>query len=171
MKLKEHIPNTFTTFNLGLGVLAIIKSISGYYTTSAILILIAALMDRFDGELARKLNAESELGKQLDSLCDLVSFGVAPAILMWSIDLNRLGIIGILITIYFIATGAYRLARYNTMEFKGIYIGIPITITGSIVGLIALYSIKYHINIYLLGVIISLLSYSMVSTKIRIKKR
>lgn len=171
MKVKAHIPNMFTIFNLTLGILAIVSIINESYALSALLILIAAFMDRLDGQLARRLDAESELGKELDSLCDLISFGVAPAVLIWSFNLTDLGVAGILITIIFSVSGAYRLARYNIMEFEGVYMGIPITMCGGIVALITLYSIKYHTNVYLIGIMVLVLSYSMVSKKIKLKKR
>lgn len=107
----------------------------------------------------------------MDSLCDLISFGVAPAVLIWSFNLTDLGVAGILITIIFSVSGAYRLARYNIMEFEGVYMGIPITMCGGIVALITLYSIKYHTNVYLIGIMVLVLSYSMVSKKIKLKKR
>lgn len=171
MKVKSHIPNIFTLLNLTLGILAIFSIINESYTVSALLILLAALTDRFDGQLARRLDAESELGKELDSLCDLISFGVAPAVLIWSFQLVDFGIIGIIIVVIFAISGAYRLARYNVMEFDGVYIGIPITMCGGIVALITLYSISYEANIYFVGLLMLFLSYSMVSKRIKLRKR
>ena len=171
MKMKSHIPNMFTIFNLTLGVLAIVSIINESYTLSALLILLAAFMDRWDGQLARRLDAESELGKELDSLCDLISFGVAPALLIWSFNLTDLGVIGVIITLTSAVSGAYRLARYNIVEFEGIYMGIPITMAGGILALTTLYSIKYHTNVYLIGIIVLVLSYTMVSKRIKLKKR
>lgn len=111
--MKAYLPNVLTFTNLGLGILALLSVFARDYTLSAILIITAALMDRFDGQLARKLDAESEIGKQLDSLCDLISFGVAPAVLIWSFSLQIFGIIGIIVIILFAVAGAYRLAKFN----------------------------------------------------------
>ncbi|AOY78494.1 CDP-diacylglycerol--serine O-phosphatidyltransferase [Clostridium formicaceticum] len=161
----------FTFFNLTLGILAIVSIINESYTVSALLILVAAFTDRLDGQLARKLDVESELGKELDSLCDLISFGVAPAVLIWSFHLAKFGVIGILIMVIFAISGAYRLARYNIMEFEGVYMGIPITMCGGILALITLYSINYQTNVHFIGMMTLFLSYSMISKKIKLKKR
>ena len=83
-KLKNQTANLLTLGNLSLGGFAIITSIRGELNLSVLLIFIAALLDRFDGMTARKLNIESELGEQLDSMSDIISFGVAPAILIVS---------------------------------------------------------------------------------------
>ena len=171
IRVKAHIPNAFTFFNLTLGILAILSIFNEAYTVSAILILLAALMDRFDGKIARKLDVESDLGKELDSLCDLISFGVAPAILIWSFKLVNFGVIGIIIIVLFAIAGAYRLALYNIMDFEGFYMGIPITVTGGIVALMTLYSINYSMNIYFLCITMVFLSYAMISKRIKLKKR
>ncbi|QUH18504.1 CDP-diacylglycerol--serine O-phosphatidyltransferase [Alkaliphilus sp. B6464] len=171
MRVKSHIPNMFTLFNLSLGVLSIINILAENYFLAALLILLAALMDRFDGKLARKFDAESDLGKELDSLCDLISFGVAPAILIWASHLINYGVIGMAIIILFPIAGAYRLARYNVTEFEGVYMGIPITVSGGIVALVNLYSMNYNTSTYFLIFMMMFLSYSMVSQKIKLKKR
>jgi CDP-diacylglycerol--serine O-phosphatidyltransferase len=171
MKFKSNIPNLFTFFNLALGILSIIYIFKQNYYVSALLILLAALFDRFDGKLARKFNAASDLGKELDSLCDLISFGVAPSILMWNINLIHIGIIGIIITILFAVSGAYRLARYNTIDFEGVYLGLPITLSGGLVALASLYTIRYRTNIYIIVFFMVMLSYLMISTKFKLKKR
>jgi len=161
----------FTLFNLSLGVLSIINILAENYFLAALLILLAALMDRFDGKLARKFDAESDLGKELDSLCDLISFGVAPAILIWASHLIDYGVIGMAIIILFPIAGAYRLARYNVTEFEGVYMGIPITVSGGIVALVNLYSMNYNTSTYFLIFMMMFLSYSMVSQRIKLKKR
>lgn len=171
MRVKAHIPNMFTFFNLTLGILAIISILGEAYAVSALLILLAAFMDRFDGKLARKLDVESELGKELDSLCDLISFGVAPAILIWSYQLAAIGFIGTVIIILFALCGAYRLAKFNIVEFDGVYMGVPITISGGIVALMTLYAINYPTNIYVTGMTMLFLSYCMISKRIKLKKR
>lgn len=169
--MKAHLPNVLTFTNLGLGILALLSIFARDYTLSAILIITAALMDRFDGQLARKLDAESEIGKQLDSLCDLISFGVAPAILIWSFSLQVFGIIGIIVIILFAIAGAYRLAKFNVMEFEGTFSGVPITLAGGFVALITLFSINYGISEYAILVMVPLLSYAMVSKRIKLKKK
>jgi len=171
MRVKAHIPNMFTLFNLLLGILSIINILAKDYFIAALCILLAALMDRFDGTLARKFDVESELGKELDSLCDLISFGVAPAILVWAHHLIDYGILGMAVIVLFPIAGAYRLARYNVTEFAGVYVGIPITISGGIVALVDLYSLNYSVSNYFFVGMMIFLSYSMVSQRIRLKKR
>jgi len=171
MRVKSHIPNMFTLFNLSLGILSIINILAKDYFLAALCIVLAALMDRFDGTLARKFDAESELGKELDSLCDLISFGVAPAILVWAHHLIDYGILGMAIITLFPIAGAYRLARYNVTEFAGVYVGVPITISGGIVALVDLYSINYNVSNYFIIFIMIFLSYAMVSQRIKLKKR
>ncbi|WP_331618283.1 CDP-diacylglycerol--serine O-phosphatidyltransferase [Serpentinicella sp. ANB-PHB4] len=171
MRVKAHIPNIFTFFNLALGIVAIINIIKEDYVAASLLILLAAFMDRFDGSLARKFDVVSELGKELDSLCDLISFGVAPAILIYAFKLGEYGNFGLIIILLFAISGAYRLARYNVMEFEGVYLGIPITMCGGIVALMTLYSINYTTNPYFIISMMLFLSYAMISTKIKLRKR
>ncbi|MBF8983924.1 CDP-diacylglycerol--serine O-phosphatidyltransferase [Lutibacter sp. B2] len=171
VKYKSQIPNLFTLLNLSLGVLAIIAIFYEEYSSSAMLIIIAGMMDRMDGKLARKFDVVSDFGKELDSLCDLISFGIAPAILMWNLNLMETGIVGIAITLIFALCGTVRLARYNVMEFEGVYMGIPITLCGGLVALMALYSTKYVTSLsFMLGAML-FLSYAMVSKRIKLKKR
>ncbi|MCT4620012.1 MAG: CDP-diacylglycerol--serine O-phosphatidyltransferase [Marinisporobacter sp.] len=171
VKYKKQIPNMFTLFNLTLGILAILSIFNEGYVLSATLIIIAGMMDRMDGKLARKLDVVSEFGKELDSLCDLISFGVAPALLMWHLNLMETGDIGIIVTLVFVLCGTVRLARYNIMEFEGVYMGIPITLCGGLVAVISLYSTRFGTNLYFMLVSMLFLSYAMVSKKIKLKKR
>jgi CDP-diacylglycerol--serine O-phosphatidyltransferase len=171
MKIKNYIPNIFTLLNLILGILAILCIFYDQYGASSMLIMIAALFDRMDGKIARKLDAVSDFGKELDSLCDLISFGIAPALLMWNLNLMETGAIGVAITVLFALCGTIRLARYNIDEFEGVYIGIPITICGGIVALMSLYSTKFTTNLSFILLAMLFLSYAMISKKIRLRKR
>ncbi|AOT72343.1 CDP-diacylglycerol--serine O-phosphatidyltransferase [Geosporobacter ferrireducens] len=171
MKYRSQIPNLFTLLNLAMGILAIISVFYDQYGTSAFLIITAGVLDRLDGQLARKLNVESEFGKELDSLCDLISFGVAPAILMWHLNLMETGALGIGATVLFAVCGASRLARYNISEFEGVYMGIPITLCGGIVALMSLYSTRFTTSMPFMLVSMLFLSYAMVSKRIKLKKR
>jgi CDP-diacylglycerol---serine O-phosphatidyltransferase len=171
MTIKNKIPNLFTMSNLSLGVLAIINMFHGEFYISALLILVAGLLDRFDGMLARRFNATSSIGKELDSLCDLISFGIAPAMLIWNISLYDLGLIGTMLTIIYTVSGSYRLARYNVSTFEGFYMGIPITLAGGIVSIMSLYLLRYDLSGYLVMAVVGFLAYSMISTKIKLKKR
>lgn len=93
-RIKNSIPNFITSLNIACGGLSIILSFEGYPTIAAYLILVAAVLDFLDGMTARLLNAYSELGKQLDSLADMLSFGLAPSILVYHIMKSALSIEG-----------------------------------------------------------------------------
>lgn len=134
-KMKAHAANMITIGNLSFGGAAIMATLNESYSYSVLFIFIAALLDRFDGMVARKLGQESELGKQLDSMSDIISFGVAPAILIYMVDLFEFGTVGMIIAIIYIASGAFRLARFNIMESNGYFTGLPITAAGTILTL------------------------------------
>lgn len=134
-KIKSQAANVLTIMNLSLGVSSILAIVTEELQLGLLLIFIAALTDRFDGLVARKLHIESELGKQLDSMCDIVSFGVAPALLMYQIILHNFGAAGILFTIIYVACGAIRLAKFNITENNGYFTGLPITVAGVVLTL------------------------------------
>ena len=99
---KSLIPNMFTFSNLACGVFSLLMLFEGKLEAACIFILLAALIDRYDGRIARFLNVSSEIGKELDSLADLVSFGVAPAMLLYILNqYEHLGIIGYILIILF----------------------------------------------------------------------
>jgi CDP-diacylglycerol--serine O-phosphatidyltransferase len=165
---KNIIPNVFTFFNLTCGMLSIIFTLNSNFKIAALMIIFAAFMDRYDGRIARRFDAVSPLGKELDSLCDLISFGVAPAVLSWSNFLINFGIIGYIISIIFPIAGAYRLARFNVTPFNNYFIGVPITFAGFFLAVDNLIAISLPHNI-LSAIIMLLLSYLMVC-KIKFKK-
>ena len=103
-----YIPNIFTLLNLTFGVLSLLYAVHQDYLAAAIFILVAALLDGVDGRIARRLHVSSELGKQLDSLSDLVSFGVAPAMLIYlSIFYPNYGAFwSMLLTVVYVLCGA-----------------------------------------------------------------
>jgi CDP-diacylglycerol---serine O-phosphatidyltransferase len=129
-KVKAQTANLLTLVNLALGGFAIIMGINGNLNLSLLLIFVAALADRFDGMVARRLNIESDLGKQLDSMCDIISFGVAPALLIYQGILSQFGAPGAFFIVFYIGCGAFRLARFNISENTGYFTGLPITAAG-----------------------------------------
>lgn len=131
-KIRSQTANVLTIINLCLGGFAMIYAIQGQFGLSVAFICFAAVFDRFDGKVARKMNISSDLGKQLDSLCDIISFGVAPAILIYQSVLHEFSFAGMMFTIIFIACGAIRLARFNVTEQEGYFVGLPITAAGCI---------------------------------------
>ncbi|TSB46806.1 CDP-diacylglycerol--serine O-phosphatidyltransferase [Alkalicoccobacillus porphyridii] len=138
-KIKGQIANALTLINLGFGALAIIYVFHDQLRVGLLLIAIAAVFDRLDGAAARKFNTTSELGKQLDSLSDIISFGVAPAMLMYQAVLYEFGVTGAIFAIIYIMCGALRLARFNITESHGYYVGLPITAAGCILTFLTLF--------------------------------
>ncbi|MGD9700030.1 MULTISPECIES: CDP-diacylglycerol--serine O-phosphatidyltransferase [unclassified Acinetobacter] len=106
-------PNLITTAALLSGFYSIIASMNGDFTQAIYAIFLAALFDGLDGRVARAIGAQSPFGEQFDSLSDLLAFGVAPAILMYSWSLNDLGRIGLAACFVYTACAAFRLARFN----------------------------------------------------------
>ncbi|QGU96063.1 CDP-diacylglycerol--serine O-phosphatidyltransferase [Clostridium bovifaecis] len=167
---RSALPNAFTLGNLACGLISLIMTFQGDYKTACIFILLAGIMDRYDGRIARFLDAASDIGKELDSLADLVSFGVAPSILVFNLyNLTDLGIVGYLLVLIFPLSGAYRLARYNCTEFDGSFMGIPITVAGMLMSLYSFLTLENASNVLLTGILMVLLSYLMIS-KLKIKK-
>jgi len=134
-KLKAQTANVLTLVNLSLGGFAIISVMNNELDLALLLIFIAAFTDRFDGMVARKLQIESSLGKQLDSMSDIISFGVAPAMLLYQGILHNFGFPGAFFTIFYIGCGAFRLARFNISENNGYFTGLPITAAGCLLTL------------------------------------
>ncbi|MDH5667047.1 MAG: CDP-diacylglycerol--serine O-phosphatidyltransferase [Nitrospira sp.] len=108
------IPNLFTTGNLFCGVYAILSVFNGEYLAAAIAILVAMIFDVLDGKSARLTNSTSHFGLEYDSLSDVVSFGVAPGLLIYSWALSGLGTFGVAVMFAYVAMGAVRLARFNS---------------------------------------------------------
>ena len=119
------LPNLITTGALFSGFYAIIAAMSGALENAAIAIVIAGFLDSLDGRIARMTNTQSEFGVQYDSLSDLVAFGVAPAVLMFSWVLSDLGKIGWMIAFLYMACVALRLARFNTAPDGKVFSGLP----------------------------------------------
>lgn len=167
---KSYIPNIITFGNLIFGLLSLIMTNESNYRFSAIFILLAALMDRYDGQVARFLHVSSSFGKELDSLADLVSFGVAPSLLIFNLyNFISLGYLGYVCFLIFPLAGAYRLALYNCSKCNNVYTGIPITLAGMLLALYALIPLNSSTNFLLTIIIMFILSYLMIS-KFKLKK-
>ncbi len=123
------IPNLFTAMNMFSGFLSIINTSQGKYNYAAWLIIIAAIFDALDGVMARLTKSSSELGVELDSLSDLVSFGTAPAFLIYQSYLYQYNAAGIIISSLLMLAGGFRLARFNVQLVgfdKAFFKGLPI---------------------------------------------
>ncbi len=140
--LKKILPSIFTLANLLFGFTALVLIFEGHPDWAAVFIVGGALFDGFDGRLARALNVSSDFGKQLDSLSDLVTFGVAPAILAYVTSLSVLPAFwGAVAVLPFTLMGALRLARFNVIEESpGFYIGVPITFSGGFLALLLIFA-------------------------------
>lgn len=122
------LPNLFTTGNLFFGFYTIVHAMLGKPEQAAFGIVLAMLFDIFDGRIARLTNATSKFGQEYDSLADVVSFGVAPAILAFSAgDLRLLGRAGWVLAFLYVVCAALRLARFNVMpsRYEGRFEGLP----------------------------------------------
>lgn len=169
VNIRKYIPNCFTFLNLSLGFIAMLAGTQNDLKLGSLLVLLAGILDRLDGKMARKLDAVSDLGKQLDSLSDLVSFGVAPALLCWSLNFTSYKVLGILLVTLFVVCGAFRLARFNVTDQVSEFMGIPITVAGCLLALDNLFSLNYGTHPQVTVFFILFLSYLMIS-KFRIKK-
>ncbi|ABV38099.1 CDP-diacylglycerol--serine O-phosphatidyltransferase [Shewanella sediminis HAW-EB3] len=108
------LPNLFTTAGLFSGFYAVIASMNGQFESAAIAVFVAMLCDGLDGRVARMTNTQSEFGAEYDSMADMVSFGVAPALIAYNWGLADLGKVGWLAAFIYCAGAALRLARFNT---------------------------------------------------------
>lgn len=133
--MKAMLPNACTALNLFFGMLSILSTYDGDYYCASIFIFFALIADGLDGRIARALGVSSEFGKEMDSLCDLGSFGIAPAFLAYSFCLHNYGTMGKAAAIIFALCGMWRLARFNvsTDIVHGFFMGLAIPAGGCIV--------------------------------------
>ena len=170
-KIRQYIPNSLTFISLGCGIVSIVLSSQNNIFQAGLLILVSLIFDILDGFSARKLNAVTQFGLQLDSLSDMVSFGIAPLLLIihhleprgsfsfWLLPL-------IILPIW---AGAFRLARFNLQTPKQSYhdsLGLTITQSGIILSLTVLSDLSYvnyslPLSIYI--ILLLILSYLMIS--------
>lgn len=129
------LPNLLTTANMFFGFMSIIFAIRGEYIFGSYAIVAAAVFDLLDGRVARMTDTTSQFGAQYDSLCDLISFGMAPAMIMYLWALQPFGRVGWLASFVFVACGALRLARFNVQqsEEREYFQGLPIPMAAGIV--------------------------------------
>ena len=128
MKIKAQIPNLLTLLNLFSGVIGIIWILNGHLLTGAYFVLIAAGFDFFDGFVARLLKVQSDMGKELDSLADVVSFGVLPGLILFMMTKNSVAADSYLpyLTLIVPMLSAYRLAKFNLdTRQSDRFIGLP----------------------------------------------
>ncbi|MDR3592372.1 MAG: CDP-diacylglycerol--serine O-phosphatidyltransferase [Negativicutes bacterium] len=162
--MKTFIPNLLTVSNLVFGVFSLIATFQGLFALAGIWIVVAMIADGLDGRAARYFKVSSEFGKELDSLCDLGSFGVAPALLAYVFLLKDFGWAGALVAAAFAVCGALRLARFNvnTSTVKGYFMGLPIPAAGCVVATFVMTGIKPPSWVF--AVMVAGFAYLMVST-------
>jgi len=135
------LPNLLTTGNMFFGFFSMVKSMQGDFKWAASAIALASIFDVLDGRIARLTGGTSEFGVQYDSLCDLVSFGVAPAFLMYKFGLEDFGRPGWIVCFLFLACGALRLARFNVQSSigkgAGDFTGLPIPMAALVIATFA----------------------------------
>lgn len=125
LEFKQIAPNMVTSGNLLCGLFSLMLVINGRMMPAAWLVFFAVIFDGFDGKVARMLGGGSQFGLEFDSLADLVSFGVAPAILLYQTSLRSLYLVGAVISCFFALCVALRLARFNVVHVPGPFQGLP----------------------------------------------
>ncbi len=154
MDYRRLIPNMCTSSNLVFGMCSILSTYSGNLVWGSIFILLALVADGLDGRTARFFGVASEMGKEMDSLCDLGSFGIAPAFLAWAFVLHNHGILGIVVAIFFAICGMWRLARFNVNAsvVHGYFMGLAIPAGGNIVAMTTLLFVLLGIDPMTFGI-------------------
>ncbi len=171
-KIIRHIPNTITCLNLFSGCIATIMAFEGNYLWGAIWIALAALFDFCDGMAARLLGAYSEVGKELDSLADVVSFGVAPAIMVFTLTKSLpvpaqlagvapyLNYIAFLLAVF----SGLRLARFNVLHASSdTFIGLPVPANALFWVGIVFHTLERPLSVLYIYALVLLFSYLLVS--------
>ena len=117
-RITFFLPNIFTALNLGCGFAAIILSVNGRYYDAAMILILGAVFDSVDGRIARLTETQSSFGEQFDSMSDIISFGLAPAFLVYQKYLLNFGRLGATIAFVYLLCAALRLARFNSNTDK-----------------------------------------------------
>lgn len=128
-RLAFFLPNTFTALNMACGFFSIILGWKGQYYQASMILVLGAIFDSVDGRVARMTGTQSAFGEQFDSISDVVSFGAAPAFLVYNRFFTDMGRIGLLTSFIFLLCGALRLARFNANIDKvssDFFQGLPI---------------------------------------------
>ena len=177
-KTRVILPNMFTLVGVCIGLSSIKFAFDGNFKFSIIAIIVAAIIDGLDGRIARLIKGTSRVGKELDSLTDVISFGVAPAFIMYFWSLNQIGRIGWLICLIYVMCVALRLARFNVSSEEdpswkdNFFEGIPSPAGGVIVLMPLVYSfsefqiikLNYDFFVPILFIVISTLLISKIPT-------
>lgn len=141
-RLAFFLPNMFTALNMACGFLAVLLCIRGEFYTACLALILGGIFDSVDGRVARLTGTQSQFGEQFDSLSDIISFGFAPAILVYTKYFSELGRLGMAVSFIYLLCGALRLARFNANIEKvssSYFQGLPIPGAAlAIIGLVLL---------------------------------
>lgn len=149
------LPNLITIGGMFAGFYAIVSGLRGSYENAVIAIFIALIMDGLDGKIARWTHAQSNMGAQLDSLADMVSFGVAPAMIMYSWSLSVLGKLGWLVAFVYMVCTSLRLARFNSEDQgddKRYFFGLNTPSSAALVASVIWTLTSYHVDGFALAI-------------------
>jgi len=145
------LPNLFTASSIFVGVISIVEASKGHFILASWLVLLALVFDGLDGRVARMTNTTSQFGVEFDSLADIISFGIAPAMLLYFFIGYEYGRFGILVSALYVIFGAIRLARFNISTAKtdpNVFIGLPIPTAAVFVSMWILLFNKYILQDY-----------------------
>ncbi|WP_299181124.1 CDP-diacylglycerol--serine O-phosphatidyltransferase [uncultured Neptuniibacter sp.] len=164
------LPNLFTTGALFSGFYAVVASMNGHFENAAIAIFVAMVLDGLDGRVARMTNTSSAFGAEYDSLADMVSFGVAPSLVVYNWVLDDIGKLGFFASFIYVAGAALRLARFNTQigsTDKRYFIGLPSPAAAAAVAGMVWAATEYEIDgtpfAYLIALYVGIVGVLMVS--------
>jgi CDP-diacylglycerol--serine O-phosphatidyltransferase len=155
------LPNLLTTAGLFSGFFAIVSSMNGRFEAAAVAIFVAMIFDGLDGRVARMTNTQSEFGAEYDSMADMVSFGVAPALVAYNWGLTGLGKIGWLAAFIYVAGAALRLARFNTqlgIADNRYFQGLASPAAAALVAGLIWVGVEYDINGQDYGIIVAIVT-------------
>lgn len=161
MRFLNTIPFILTVFNLLFGFISIVFSLDFQLSYAAISIMVAIFFDIIDGRLARILKISSNFGEEFDSLADIVSFGVAPGILIYTTLFKSYGLFGIVISSLIPICSAIRLARFNIQKNTNYFSGLPTPTSAGIFASMVILNMGY--SVYIASILVILISYLMIS--------
>lgn len=162
--MKSWIPNGLTALNLVFGLFAILAVFEKDFIWSAYFVVAAVIADALDGRAARYFGVSGEFGKELDSLCDVCSFGLAPAVISYVFMLKEFGWAGYVVAAFFACCVAFRLARFNVnaSTVKGYFMGLPSPAGGVVVATFVM--MQYRSPGWFFPLFVAFVGYLMVST-------
>jgi CDP-diacylglycerol--serine O-phosphatidyltransferase len=155
------LPNLLTTAGLFSGFYAVVMSMNGLFENAAIAIFVAMIFDGLDGRVARITNTQSDFGAEYDSMADMLSFGVAPALVAYNFGLTELGKFGWLAAFIYVACAALRLARFNTqvgIADSNYFQGLASPAAAAVVSGMVWVSIDYDISGQDFGIVVAIVT-------------